>query len=129
MTSIGGPGQVGASPGAVAGAARSVSAQSRGLQDFDGVLRETLARSSNVRFSRHARERIERRGIPLSPGEIERLGRAMDQAEVRGAKDSLVLSGRSAYVVNIPSRTVVTALYGEQAKGNVFTKIDSAVVI
>lgn len=87
------------------------------------------APSTAVRFSRHAEERIRARGIQITPTELERLGQAIDDAAARGAKDSLVLSPGLAFVVNVPSRTVVTALGSDQTRGHVFTNIDSAVVL
>ncbi len=87
------------------------------------------APSTAVRFSRHAEERIRARGIQITPNELERLAQAIDDAAARGAKDSLVLSPGLAFVVNVPSRTVVTALGSDQTRGHVFTNIDSAVVL
>jgi flagellar operon protein len=59
---------------------------------------------------------------------MEKLGRAVDGAAAKGAKDSLVLMKNYAFIVNIPSRMVVTAMDGNNLKNNVFTNIDSAVV-
>ena len=92
---------------------------------FAQVLQEELAAPAAIRFSRHAAERIQSRGIQITPAELAKLGRAVQLAEAKGAKESLVVSGPLSYVVHVPSKTVVTALYGEQ---QVFTNIDSAVV-
>lgn len=43
-------------------------------------------------------------------------------------KDSLILLKNIAFIVNIPNRTVVTAMDGSNSKESVFTNIDSAVV-
>jgi flagellar operon protein len=80
-----------------------------------------------VRFSKHAAERIQSRGIQITPADLEKLGRAVQLAGAKGARESLVVAGPMSYVVHVPSRTVVTALYGEQQQ--VFTNIDSAVVL
>ncbi|MFN8548489.1 MAG: TIGR02530 family flagellar biosynthesis protein [Candidatus Eisenbacteria bacterium] len=125
---IGMPGSVGPSTGPAPSAARS-TVPIAPERSFESALHEALVEPKAVRFSRHAEERIRTRGIALSPADLTRLGQAMDEAASRGAKDSLVLSGSLAYVVNVPSRTVVTALYGGETRGHVFTNIDSAVVI
>ncbi|MEZ4649009.1 MAG: TIGR02530 family flagellar biosynthesis protein [Candidatus Eisenbacteria bacterium] len=101
----------------------------RATGEFSRVFDEALQGSPPVRFSRHAEERIRSRGIQITPHELDRLNQAVRMAEARGAKESLVVSGPLSYVVDVPGRTVVTALYGEQARGHVFTNIDSAVVI
>jgi flagellar operon protein len=91
---------------------------------FQNILQENL-----VRFSHHAEARLEQRGIHLQPDQLSKLGSAIDQAAAKGAKDALMLMGSVALIVNIPNRTVVTAMDGNAMKDNVFTKIDSAVVI
>jgi flagellar operon protein len=94
---------------------------------FAEAFREALAAPQAVRFSRHAAERIQSRGIQITPAELAKLGRAVQLAEAKGARESLVVSGPLSYVVDVPSRTVVTAVYGDQQQ--VFTNIDSAVVL
>jgi len=69
-----------------------------------------------VRFSQHAQERLKARNINFS---------ASDLANLEGA----VMMGDAALVVSVKNRTVVTALDKQQMKGNVFTNIDSAVII
>jgi flagellar operon protein len=68
------------------------------------------------------------RGIELSTEQHTRLETAIDKAVAKGAKDSLVLLDDTALVVSAQNRTVITALGMHQAKENVFTNIDSAVI-
>ncbi len=114
-----------AASGGMGGAPSAV--QDRGA--FARTLDEAMGTPAPVRFSGHAAERIRARGIQLSPGDLANLARAVDRAAAKGGRESLVLSSSLAYVVHVPSRTVVTALAGDQAKGSVFTNIDSAVVL
>ncbi|XEC97114.1 TIGR02530 family flagellar biosynthesis protein [Paenibacillus tarimensis] len=100
--------------------------------DFKSVginaFREVLD-AKTLTFSHHAETRIKQRGISLGPDQLHRIAAAIDQAEAKGAKDSLVLFHNIAMIVNVPSRTVITAMEGNAMQGNVFTQIDSAVVI
>lgn len=121
-----GIGSTGGTLGSAQGAPRATRP---GSAPFEQVLQREIGASRNIRFSRHALQRLESRGIQLAPADLDRLGGALDMAAAKGAKDSLVISGSQAFVVNVPTRTVVTALYGEQTKGSVFTNIDSAVVL
>ena len=52
---------------------------------------------------------------------------AVDKAQSKGSKDSLVMMDRTAFIVNIPNRTVVTAVPVGEDNENVFTNIDSVV--
>ena len=88
-----------------------------------------LLDETELRFSHHAELRMKQRGITLKPEQLESIKSAIDQAEAKGAKDSLVVMQDLAMIVNVPSRTVVTAMSGQSMQHNVFTQIDSAVVI
>lgn len=90
--------------------------------------KEVLDRSV-LKFSHHAEQRIAQRGITLKPEALTKIGNAIDQAAAKGAKDSLVVYRDIAMIVNVPSRTVVTAMDGSALQDNVFTKIDSAVIV
>jgi flagellar operon protein len=52
----------------------------------------------------------------------------VDRAAAKGSRDSLVLLDQTAMVVSVKNRTVITALGRDQARDNVFTNIDSAVI-
>lgn len=52
----------------------------------------------------------------------------MEMAEKKGIKESLVVVDSLAFIVNVPSRTVVTAMDQNESENNVFTNIDGAVI-
>lgn len=83
---------------------------------------------SSIQWSAHALARLRQRGIELDVGQHLRLETAVDKAAAKGAKDALVLLDDTAMVVSVKNRTVITALGMHQAKENVFTNIDSAVI-
>ena len=80
-----------------------------------------------LKFSNHAMKRLESRNIQLSPNELTKIQTAVDKAQSKGSKDSLVMMDKTAFIVNIPNRTVVTALPVGEDNENVFTNIDSVV--
>lgn len=85
--------------------------------------------TQEVKFSQHAQDRLRARNITFSAGDIANLEGAVNSVAQKGGKESLVMMGDSALVVSIKNRTVVTAMDRTQMKGNVFTNIDSAVII
>ena len=95
---------------------------------FARVLDQKLP-TQGVKFSQHAQERLRARNITFSPNDLANLEGAVNNVAQKGGKESLVMMGDSALVVSIKNRTVVTAMDRAQMKGNVFTNIDSAVVI
>lgn len=98
-------------------------------EPFDAVIRREIEKLEGVRFSAHALQRLSARNIRLSDDDRERIVEAVDRAQAKGAKDSLVLVRGAALVVSVKNRTVVTVLDREETRGNVFTNIDSAVVM
>lgn len=88
-----------------------------------------ILEQQSLKFSRHATERIIKRGISLTPGHLQRLHDAVEKAAAKGARDSLILVDNLAFVVSVKNRTVVTAIDDTSLRGNVFTNIDSAVII
>lgn len=83
---------------------------------------------SEVRFSKHAANRLSDRNIELSPNQLNRLNSGTRQALQKGINESLVLVDDMAFIVNIKNNTVVTAMDKNSSEENVFTNIDGAVI-
>ena len=80
-----------------------------------------------VHFSKHASLRLNDRNISLTGEQIERVSDGIGKADEKGIRDSLVLVDNVALVVNVQSRTVITAI--PQMQENVFSNIDGAVIV
>lgn len=107
--------------------------QASPAQSFAAILGEAVKKAQpqagELKFSAHAQARLAARNIYITPADMERLKNAVDKAAAKGARESLILVGNVAYVVSVKNRTVVTAVDGESMKENVFTNIDSAVIV
>lgn len=97
--------------------------------ESDSTSFDQLLKKNMLKFSNHAVKRLEQRGIEIHGEQLARISDAVDQAAAKGSKESLILMNDMALIVNVTNRTVVTAMDGESMKDNVFTKIDSAVII
>ncbi len=91
---------------------------------FGSIFQKELEK---VKFSSHALKRLEERNIELSDDEMSKINTAVERAELKGSKDSLVMMNSTAFIVNIPNKTVITAMPIADSKENVFTNIDSVV--
>ncbi len=97
-------------------------------QSFAEILEQKkTAESGELKFSRHASERLVSRNIDLSETQKERLNHAVKAAEAKGIKESLVMMDNLAFIINIKNNTVVTAVAGGEEK--IFSNIDGAVVV
>lgn len=84
--------------------------------------------ASGVQFSKHALQRVDRRGIELTEPTLRRLDDAVARAAGKGARDAVVFVDGTAFVVSVKNQTVVTAVDSEHMREHVFTNIDSAVI-
>lgn len=80
-----------------------------------------------VNVSTHAVKRLQERNIELDGNEYMKLKEAMGKLRAKGGHDSLVITNKAAYVVDVDKNTVVTAVDKNNMNENVFTKIDSTI--
>lgn len=91
---------------------------------------EALNQSSGVQFSKHAMERINERNIDLSEdNKLDRLNKAVELAGERGSADALVMIDTTAFLVSVKNNKVITTLSADDMQGNIFTNIDSTVIM
>jgi flagellar operon protein len=95
---------------------------------FADLLAHSTTAAQAPTFSRHALERVNRRGIALDPSTIARLTGGMSRAAAKGSRDAVVFVDNTAFVVSVPNNTVITAVGSEHMREHVFTNIDSAVI-
>ena len=97
---------------------------------FQEILKQTkdASSTSELKFSKHAAMRMEDRNIKLSDEQNERLESGVIKASEKGINESLVMVDSLAFIVNVPNRTVVTAMDQEESNHQVFTNIDGAVI-
>lgn len=85
--------------------------------------------TQELKFSKHAMGRLSDRNIELTNGQMERLSDGAKKAGEKGIQESLVIVDDLAFIVNIPNKTVVTAMDSRLTNDNVFTNIDGAVIM
>ena len=98
---------------------------------FGEILKQKQAvnESSTLKFSKHASQRLQSRNIELSNEQKERLETGAEKAEAKGMRDSLVIVDSYSFIVNVPSKTVVTAMEQSESEENIYTNIVGAVII
>lgn len=96
---------------------------------FEDVLKGKLEEGTALKFSKHASMRLSDRNITLTENQNARLENGVDKAGKKGIKESLVLVDSLAFIVNVPNRTVVTAMDQTETDSNIFTNIDGAVIM
>lgn len=96
---------------------------------FSEILKSKQAASetNELKFSKHANERLASRNIDLTDEQLARLESGAKKASEKGINESLVMVDNLAFIVNIKNNTVITAVNDGEDK--VFTNIDGAVIM
>lgn len=87
-------------------------------------------KQGGVEFSKHAMQRLSERDIDINSGDtLERLNKGVEIAADKGSVETLVLVDRNAFVVSVKNNKVITTIPQEEMIGNIFTNIDSTVIV
>ncbi|MBE5909791.1 TIGR02530 family flagellar biosynthesis protein [Pseudobutyrivibrio sp.] len=118
----------------VAGTYLNPAAESKPLgtlngASFEDIFKQKLQATSELKFSKHATQRLDDRNIELTEEQSQRLSEGVQKASAKGITDSLVLVDTLAFIVNVPNQTVVTAMDQTESDENIFTNIDGAVIV
>jgi len=103
--------------------------KAEGAESFKDMFSKEVAGSSDVTFSKHARERLFSRGIELSDDDVQKISAALDKADIKGAKETLIMMDEIALVAAVKNRTIITAFDRSNLQEGIVTSIDSAVII
>ena len=99
------------------------------FQDILSGKTDGIRTDSEVRFSKHAANRLVDRNIELTREQVERLNMGAAKASAKGINESLVIVDSLAFIVNVPNQTVITAMDQTETSANVFTNIDGDVIM
>lgn len=98
-------------------------------KDFKEILETAKKKSNEIKFSKHALERMDSRNVKLNLDEVKKIETAFKTAEEKGVKDALILLGNKGFIASIKNKTIITALTDEECKENIITNIDGAVIL
>lgn len=96
---------------------------------FSEILKEKqgAAETGELKFSKHANERLASRNIDLTDEQFKRLETGAKKAGEKGISESLVMVDNLAFIVSVKNNTVITAV--KEGEEKIFTNIDGAVII
>lgn len=85
--------------------------------------------SKNIKFSKHALTRMDKRNLSLDKNDMLKLEEAIVKAEKKGVKEALIIMNNQAFIANVANKTIITAVSNDGLSENIFTNIDGAVII
>ena len=101
--------------------------QQKSKISVEGNLSEVVY--GELKFSKHSLNRLNDRNIQLNTEQLDRLNDGAKKAGEKGIRDSLVIVDQLAFIVNVPNKTVVTAMDSTATDENIFTNINGAVIV
>lgn len=94
--------------------------------EFNQILNNNINQATpELKISNHAAKRLAMRNINLDGNEYMKLKEAWGKLKQKGGQDSLVVTDKAAYILDVSNGKVVTAVDKNDMSENVFTKIDS----
>lgn len=96
---------------------------------FNNILNKKINTNESFVISAHAFDRLKDRNITLNKDDMKVINEGINKANAKGCKDSVIFYKDTAYVTSIKNRTVITAVDKSNCKENIFTNIDSVVVL
>ena len=100
--------------------------------DFQNLLTDKISNietDHGIKLSTHAAKRLSERNLQMDGEEYGKLKDAIGKLREKGGRNSLVVTSKAAYIVDIGNNKIVTAIDKESIEENVFTKIDSTMVL
>lgn len=99
--------------------------------EFKKILEGHVSKTEDhgIKLSTHAAKRLQERNLEVDGAEFLKLKNAIGQLKNKGGKDSLVITEKAAYIVDVNNSKIVTAMDKNNMKENVFTKIDSTLFV
>lgn len=122
-------------PSAPAVHKKGINPGSESLNEFSKILGSTEQKnelgnvSQDLSISLHAQKRLEQRSINMDSTEYTKLKQALQSLQDKGGKESLVVTDKAAYILDVANKKIVTAMNKQEMQHNVFTKIDSTVFV
>ena len=100
--------------------------------EFKALLQDQIQETQlqhGISLSTHAAKRIHERSIDIDGQEYTKIKEAMSRLKEKGGRESLVITNKAAYIVDVGNNKIVTAIDKGSITDNVFTKIDSTIVM
>ena len=94
---------------------------------FKDILKSEISKQEEYTLSKHAANRLKE--INFTEDDMKEIGKGFKIAENKGSKNSVMLYKDVALIASIENKTVITAVDKERTKENIFTNIDSVVIL
>lgn len=104
-----------------------VEKQSKEGQSFKQILSDTIDQKNGFNISKHAALRLNE--INFTNEDMKNIEKGFRIAESKNSKNTIMIYKDVALIASVENKTLITAVEKERAKENVFTNVDSVVIL
>lgn len=95
--------------------------------NFQQVLDNVINKNNGFTVSKHAASRLKE--IDFTQEDMKKIEKGFQTAEDKNSKNTVMLYKDVALIASVENRTIITAVEKDRAKDNIFTNIDSVVIL
>ena len=94
---------------------------------FKDVLNSVVNKEESFTISKHAALRLNE--INFTEEDMKAVEKGFEIAKQKNSKNAVMIYKDTALIASIENKTIITAVNKERAKDNIFTNIDSVVIL
>lgn len=98
-----------------------------GQKSFQNVLDSVKSKEEGFTVSKHAAKRLDE--INFTEEDMKQIEKGFEIAKDRNSKNTVMLYKDVAIIASVENKTLITAVEKDRAKDNIFTNIDSVVIL
>jgi len=103
------------------------ASRSNKTNSFKDVLNSVASKEKNITISKHAALRLNE--INFTEEDMKAVEKGFEIAKQKNSKNAVMIYKDTALIASIENKTIITAVNKERAKDNIFTNIDSVVIL
>lgn len=96
-------------------------------KNFKDVLNEVRSKDEGFIVSKHAALRLNE--INFTEEDMKKIEKGFQIAKNKNSKNTVMLYKDVALIASVENKTIITAIEKERAKDNIFTNVDSVVIL
>lgn len=94
---------------------------------FQSILDSAASKNEKFTISKHAASRLNE--INFTDEDMKAVEKGFEMAKEKNSKNAVMIYKDTALIASIENKTIITAVNKERAKDNIFTNIDSVVIL
>ena len=106
---------------------RSNISSTKGKTSFKQVLDSVKSKDEGFTVSKHAALRLNE--INFTEEDMKQIEKGFEIAKDKNSKNTVMLYKDVALIASVENKTIITAVEKERAKDNIFTNVDSVVIL